>query len=140
MNSIVGAGIVGIPFALSQTGLIAGLFLLILVAWLTDKSLQIIVNLASYHPQLRGQNVCTFEDLASFPFGKAGYKFILLNMFVSKCASAYKRILHVGPTMSSFFIACLSHNCDFSKPYGTVSSMFSFQSGIWCDGGLSTHH
>eukprot|EP00978_Attheya_sp_CCMP212_P036744 scaffold168886_cov50-Attheya_sp.AAC.2 len=123
MNSIVGAGIVGIPFALSQTGLIAGLFLLILVAWLTDKSLQIIVNLASYHPQLRGKNVCTFEDLASFPFGKAGYKFILLNMFVSKCAAAYKRILYVGPTMSMAYGAMVAYLLIIKD---TVPTVFGF--------------
>jgi len=38
VNSIVGAGIIGIPYALKQSGLIAGVFLLILVAYLTGKS------------------------------------------------------------------------------------------------------
>lgn len=35
INSIVGAGIIGIPYALKQSGLVAGVFLLILVAYLT---------------------------------------------------------------------------------------------------------
>ena len=35
VNSIVGAGIIGIPYAFRQSGLIAGLFLLGLVAFLT---------------------------------------------------------------------------------------------------------
>jgi len=56
--------------------------LLVLVAFLTDKSLKIIVGLASFHPKLRNKDVRTFEDLAAFPFGTAGANFILLNMFV----------------------------------------------------------
>ena len=35
LNSIVGAGIIGIPYALKQSGLVAGLLLLVLVAFLT---------------------------------------------------------------------------------------------------------
>ena len=82
VNSIVGAGIIGIPYALRESGLLAGLFLLVLVAYLTDKSLRIIVGLASFHPKLRNRDVRTFEDLASYPFGKIGLNFVLINMFV----------------------------------------------------------
>lgn len=35
VNSIVGAGIIGIPYALQQSGLVAGLLLLVLVSYLT---------------------------------------------------------------------------------------------------------
>ena len=52
VNSIVGVGFIGIPHAFMQSGLIAGVLLLILVAFLTDKSLRIIVGLASFHPLL----------------------------------------------------------------------------------------
>ena len=37
INSIVGAGIIGIPYAFSQSGLVTGLFLLVLVSYLTGK-------------------------------------------------------------------------------------------------------
>jgi sodium-coupled neutral amino acid transporter 11 len=82
VNSIVGAGIIGIPYALRESGLLAGLFLLGLVAYLTDKSLRIIVGLASFHPKLKNRDVRTFEDLASYPFGRIGLNFVLVNMFV----------------------------------------------------------
>lgn len=52
------------------------------MSYLTDKSLRVIVGLASFHPKLRNKDVRTFEDLASFPFGSAGRNFILLNMFI----------------------------------------------------------
>ena len=38
VNSIVGAGIIGIPFALKESGLVAGVILLILVSYFTGKS------------------------------------------------------------------------------------------------------
>ena len=37
VNSIVGAGIIGIPYALKQSGLLAGLALLALVSYLTGE-------------------------------------------------------------------------------------------------------
>ena len=37
VNSIVGAGIIGIPFALKESGLVAGVILLILVSYFTGK-------------------------------------------------------------------------------------------------------
>lgn len=82
VNSIVGAGIIGIPYAISNAGLVMGIVLLILVAYLTNKSLQILVELANFHPQLQGLGVHTYEDLASIPFGKTGSKMILGGMFI----------------------------------------------------------
>uniref|UniRef100_A0A7R9ZBJ0 Amino acid transporter transmembrane domain-containing protein n=1 Tax=Pseudictyota dubia TaxID=2749911 RepID=A0A7R9ZBJ0_9STRA len=82
VNSIVGAGIIGIPYAIRQSGFIAGLFLLGLVGFLTDRSLRVIVNLASFHPLLKGKGIRTFEKLASYPFGRVGSGFILTNMLI----------------------------------------------------------
>ena len=51
-------------------------------AAIVDNSLRVIVNLASFHPSLSKRAVRTYEDLTSYPFGKAGEAFILLNMFI----------------------------------------------------------
>jgi sodium-coupled neutral amino acid transporter 11 len=99
VNSIVGAGIIGIPYALKQSGLVAGILLLILVAYLTDKSLKIIVGLASFHPQLKFRDVRTFEDLASYPFGKIGSNFILINMFVMAYGAMVAYLLIIKDTV-----------------------------------------
>jgi sodium-coupled neutral amino acid transporter 11 len=37
VNSIVGAGIIGMPYAMKQSGLIAGILLLLLVGWMTGE-------------------------------------------------------------------------------------------------------
>jgi hypothetical protein len=60
VNSIVGAGIIGIPYAIRQSGLVVGLMLLILVAYLTDKSLRIIIEVACFHPKLKKLGVLTY--------------------------------------------------------------------------------
>jgi hypothetical protein len=82
VNTIVGAGIVGIPFAIEQSGLIVGVLLLLLVSWMTAQSLRLLVELAGHHPVLAGKNISTFETLMQVPFGTAGRNFMLISMFV----------------------------------------------------------
>jgi hypothetical protein len=60
VNSIVGAGIIGIPYAMRQSGIVVGLVLLVLVAYLTDKSLRIIIEVACFHPKLKHLGVLTY--------------------------------------------------------------------------------
>ena len=69
VNSIVGAGIIGIPFAIDQAGFVAGVVLIIAVSIFTDKSLRMIVELATQHPTLQHLGVRTFEDLMKIPYG-----------------------------------------------------------------------
>jgi len=76
---------------------------LALVAYLTDKSLRIIVGLASFHPKLKSKDVRTFEDLASFPFGNLGQKFVLLNMFVMAYGAMVAYLLIIKDTMPIIF-------------------------------------
>lgn len=80
VNSIVGAGIIGIPYALKESGLVAGVVLLFLVSYFTDKTLRMLVELAHFHPKLKAVEVLTFEDLISLPFGQIGSHFILASM------------------------------------------------------------
>ena len=51
VNSIVGAGIIGIPYAFKQSGLVAGVLLLIIVAYMTGKitaAMTLLTMLASF--------------------------------------------------------------------------------------------
>ncbi|CAJ1932432.1 unnamed protein product [Cylindrotheca closterium] len=80
VNSVVGAGIIGIPYALKESGLVAGVILLVLVSFFTDRTLRMLVELAHFHPKLKAIDVLTFEDLISLPFGEIGGHFILASM------------------------------------------------------------
>lgn len=99
VNSIVGAGIIGIPYALRMSGLWAGVLLLILVAILTDKSLRLLIEQASFHPKLGHLNIHTFEDLASYPFGKVGSGFVLFNMFIMAYGAMVAYLLIIKDTV-----------------------------------------
>jgi hypothetical protein len=76
VNVIVGAGIVGIPYAMKETGLVAGLVLLIFVSILTDKTLRLLIETGKHC------NVSSYEMLMEASFGRKGFVFISLNMFI----------------------------------------------------------
>jgi sodium-coupled neutral amino acid transporter 11 len=99
VNSIVGAGIIGIPYALRMSGLWAGVLLLLLVAALTDKSLRLLIEQASFHPKLHHLPIHTFEDLASYPYGKFGSAFILFNMFIMAYGAMIAYLLIIKDTI-----------------------------------------
>ncbi|KAL7486898.1 hypothetical protein ACHAW6_012498 [Cyclotella cf. meneghiniana] len=99
VNSIVGAGIIGIPYALRMSGLISGVALLVLVSVLTDKSLRLLIEQASFHPRLKNRNVHTFEELASYPFGKVGSGFVLFNMFIMAYGAMVAYLLIIKDTL-----------------------------------------
>eukprot|EP00980_Cylindrotheca_fusiformis_P029536 scaffold23499_cov109-Cylindrotheca_fusiformis.AAC.13 len=80
VNSIVGAGIIGIPYAFKESGLVAGVTLLVAVSFFTDRTLRMLVELAHFHPRLKSVDVLTFEDLMFLPFGAVGANFILSSM------------------------------------------------------------
>ena len=78
MTCIVGSGIVGLPYAMQQTGFVAGVALITLTALLTEKSLRLLVETAKHLHQ------STYETAAEVAFGTIGFRFILVNMFGKK--------------------------------------------------------
>merc|ERR1712151_891304 len=70
-NTIVGAGIVGLPYAYMQCGFVIGILLTVVVGCITVKSCNILINLGSFNPQLVNNHkvVKTYEDLMYYPFG-----------------------------------------------------------------------
>eukprot|EP00520_Triparma_pacifica_P003440 CAMPEP_0118649452 /NCGR_PEP_ID=MMETSP0785-20121206/9711_1 /TAXON_ID=91992 /ORGANISM="Bolidomonas pacifica, Strain CCMP 1866" /LENGTH=502 /DNA_ID=CAMNT_0006541741 /DNA_START=125 /DNA_END=1630 /DNA_ORIENTATION=+ len=74
LNSIVGAGIIGIPFAIRHCGLFMGIILLTWVGYLTDCSVRMIVTLG------RDLGVNDYERLAEKIYGPRGYNAICVFM------------------------------------------------------------
>jgi hypothetical protein len=71
-NNIVGAGLVGIPFAISQCSFILGSIMVAFFGLLTIKSLRLLIETAKY------VNVPSYERLAEASFGKQGTFFLLI--------------------------------------------------------------
>ena len=99
VNSIVGAGIIGIPYAIAKSGFVIGILLLLLVGYMTDKSLRMLVETATFHPKLVGLGVLTYEDLMSIPFGRCGTLFVLINMFIMAYGAMVAYLLIIKDTV-----------------------------------------
>ena len=70
VTCIVGSGIVGVPFALREAGLVAGTAMVVLCALLTDKSLRMLIDTARY------ADVPSYETLMEGEF--RGFSFCAL--------------------------------------------------------------
>ena len=66
-----------------------------------------IVELASFHPLLKARKVQTFEDLMEYPYGRFGFRFILLNMFILAYGAMVAYLLIIKDTIPT--ILGLSH-------------------------------
>ena len=94
INAIVGSGIVGIPYAMQQAGFVSGIFLIILCAILTDKSLRLLIATAKH------AKVPSYETLAEAAFGKWGFIFISLNMFIMAAGAMISYMMIIKDTFS----------------------------------------
>lgn len=93
INCIVGAGIVGIPFALKQTGLLTGFILIFSVALLTDKSLRLLIETGKH------ASVQSYETLMEAAFGRPGFIFISINMFLMSYGAMVAYLLVLKDTI-----------------------------------------
>lgn len=85
-NSIIGAGIIGQPYALRQAGLTTGLFLLIALTITVDWTIRLIV----INSKLSGQQ--SFQGTVEFCFGKGG----LIGISVAQWAFAFGGMVAFG--------------------------------------------
>jgi hypothetical protein len=76
INSIVGAGIIGIPYAIQQCGFVVGILMLALVAYLVDRSVVMLIDCGIKVGKL------DYEDLSEHLLGWRGYYLSLMVMFM----------------------------------------------------------
>lgn len=97
INSILGSGIVGIPYALHKAGFGFGLFLLIGLAVVTDYSLSLLVKSA----HLAG--VTTYQDLVHVAFGRPGFYLLTLLQFIYPFIAMISYNVIIGDTVTKVF-------------------------------------
>lgn len=97
INSILGSGIVGIPYALHKAGFWVGIMLLISLAVVTDYSLSLLVKSAS----LAG--VTSYQDLVHVAFGRPGFYLLTLLQFIYPFIAMISYNVIIGDTVTKVF-------------------------------------
>jgi sodium-coupled neutral amino acid transporter 11 len=93
VNSIVGAGIIGLAYALKQAGVYLGLIMLVAIAALTDHGARSIIVLGSKH------GASSYEDLCGKAFGNLGTYTVSAMMFLMSFGAMVAYMIIIGDTL-----------------------------------------
>lgn len=119
INSIIGAGIIGLAFALKECGFVLGIALLVLVALLTDYTVRLLINLG----QETGMK--SYEDLAEHCLGRFGFYFVSSLMTLMAFGAMCAYMVVIGDTVPQVFESFLGPGHVLaSRPF--VVSAFGF--------------
>lgn len=101
-NTIVGAGIMGLAFAIMECGFVAGIILMCFVVLVTEYSVQLMVKTG-----LR-ENKTTYEDLCEHALGRFGFIIVLLLIFMFAVGCMISYFIVIGDTIPQVFARTLS--------------------------------
>ncbi|KAM4609110.1 putative sodium-coupled neutral amino acid transporter 11 [Polymixia lowei] len=97
INSIIGSGIIGLPYALNQAGLPFGLLLLVAVAFITDYSIILLIKGGN----LSGTN--SYQSLVQSTFGFPGFLVLSVLQFLYPFIAMISYNITTGDTMTKVF-------------------------------------
>ncbi|XP_054156756.1 putative sodium-coupled neutral amino acid transporter 11 [Oppia nitens] len=98
VNSIIGSGVIGIPYSLKTGGFGFGIFLIVLIAIITDYSLCIMVKAGNY------VGVNTYQDLVRASFGSPGYWLLTFIQFLYPFIAMISYNVIIGDTITKILI------------------------------------
>ncbi|KAI8067833.1 transmembrane amino acid transporter protein-domain-containing protein [Gongronella butleri] len=93
VNATVGAGIIGLPFALVLAGFVPGIALSVMVAFLTTGAIYSMIVCG------RHLNVTSFAALAEATMGSFGFYLLNLMLFIQSAGSCVSYFLLIADTM-----------------------------------------
>ncbi|KAK0150897.1 putative sodium-coupled neutral amino acid transporter 11 [Merluccius polli] len=97
INSIIGSGIIGLPYALNQAGLPLGLILLMAVAVITDYTIILLI---------KGGNMSdssSYQALVHSAFGSPGFLLVSLLQFLYPFIAMISYNITTGDTLTKVF-------------------------------------
>ncbi|KAM4559391.1 putative sodium-coupled neutral amino acid transporter 11 [Odontesthes bonariensis] len=97
INSIIGSGIIGLPYALNQAGLPLGLLLLIVVAFITDYSIVLLIK----GGKMSGSN--SYQSLVRNTFGFPGFLMLSALQFLYPFIAMISYNITTGDTLTKVF-------------------------------------
>ncbi|KAI1290008.1 putative sodium-coupled neutral amino acid transporter 11 [Halotydeus destructor] len=98
VNSIIGSGVIGIPYALHRAGFGLGIVLLLVIAVLTDYSLCILVKAGNI------AGVTTYQDVVEAAFGRTGFYLLTVIQFIYPFIAMISYNVIIGDTATKVFI------------------------------------
>ncbi|KAG4084630.1 hypothetical protein H8356DRAFT_1436005 [Neocallimastix lanati (nom. inval.)] len=101
-NSIIGAGVIGMPLAMKEAGLVSGITLLVLLTLLVDWTVGVLIK----DSKLSGQK--TYQGLMYFCYGKFGFLIISLFQFIFAYGGMCAYSIIVGDTISTVLAQYIS--------------------------------
>mmetsp|Transcript_22804 Transcript_22804/g.44822 ORF Transcript_22804/g.44822 Transcript_22804/m.44822 type:complete len:519 (-) Transcript_22804:269-1825(-) len=115
VNSIVGAGVIGLPFAVAECGFIMGFILLFLVGYFTFYSVRTLVELGVLVERR------SYEGLCRHCFGTVGFMVVSLFMTIFAFGAMCAYLVIVGDTIP----VVLDHLFDVQTDRRLVVFLFS---------------
>lgn len=104
INSIVGAGIIGMPLALREAGFGFGIMLIIMVGWITDYSVRTLVRSGV------AAGKSNYQDLVQLTLGRWGYRALTFGQLLFPFFGMIAYGIIVGQTMPKIFAAALGES------------------------------
>ncbi|KAJ8953683.1 hypothetical protein NQ314_007291 [Rhamnusium bicolor] len=98
INSIIGSGVIGIPYALHKAGFGFGMLLLIFVAYVTDYSLILMVKSGHISGKF------SYQGIMEAAFGKPGYFLLGILQFVYPFVAMVSYNIVVGDTVTKVIV------------------------------------
>ncbi|XP_013379139.1 putative sodium-coupled neutral amino acid transporter 11 [Lingula anatina] len=98
INSIIGSGIIGMPYALKQAGVGLGIILIILVAIITDYSVMLLIH--------GGQisNTNSYQGLVQSAFGRPGFFILTIMQFLYPFIAMISYNVIIGDTITKVML------------------------------------
>ncbi|XP_067842882.1 putative sodium-coupled neutral amino acid transporter 11 isoform X1 [Heptranchias perlo] len=97
INSIIGSGIIGLPYSMKQAGFPLGMLLLFLVAYVTDYSIILLIKGGN----LSGTS--TYQSLVNKAFGITGYVILSFLQFLYPFIAMVSYNIITGDTLTKVF-------------------------------------
>ncbi|XP_071601405.1 solute carrier family 38 member 6 isoform X2 [Heliangelus exortis] len=104
MNAIMGAGILGLSYAMANTGIIGFSILLLIVAGLASYSVFLLLSMCTQTA------VTTYEDLGLFAFGSAGKVLVAITIIIQNIGAMSSYLLVVKSELPGAVAGFLSGN------------------------------
>jgi len=123
VNSIVGAGIIGLPFALKQCGFVSGIFMMTLVGYIANRSAVMLIECGVK------ENKLDYEELTEHVLGEYGYHAALISMFFFAYGAQIAYLLVIGDAVPLGIISSFIHSVTIHTL--TYSVLFSLARYIW---------